>query len=147
MKKFSNRMTGNSWFAVKFVLRTSLNVIVVNTSKHLCTTKDYALVVKWISVVSDKMPWYQNIVPESIKKNVCAYLLQRYLGQFFEEKLTRDQLNVDLYNGRGSVEKISLDVQVGSSLFFCSTLILPCLCYTYKGIANFEILFLFSGDL
>ncbi|KAG5882217.1 hypothetical protein JTB14_024728 [Gonioctena quinquepunctata] len=62
------------------------------------------------------MPWYQNIVPESIKKNVCAYLLQRYLGQFFEEKLTRDQLNVDLYNGTGTVEKISLDVQALNEL-------------------------------
>lgn len=60
------------------------------------------------------MPWYHNIVPESIKKNVCAYLLQRYLGQFFEEKLSRDQLNIDFYNGTGTVEKISLDVQVGT---------------------------------
>lgn len=59
------------------------------------------------------MSWYQNILPEGIKKNVCAYLLQRYLGQFFEEKLTREQLNIDLYNGTGTVEKISLDVQVG----------------------------------
>lgn len=63
-----------------------------------------------------KMSWYQNILPESIKKNVCAYLLQRYLGQFFEEKLTRDQLNVDLYNGTGTVENISLDVQALNEL-------------------------------
>lgn len=62
------------------------------------------------------MPWYHNIVPESIKKNVCAYLLQRYLGQFFEEKLNRDQLNIDFYNGTGTVEKISLDVQALNEL-------------------------------
>ncbi|XP_056630005.1 autophagy-related protein 2 homolog A [Diorhabda sublineata] len=62
------------------------------------------------------MSWYQNILPESIKKNVCAYLLQRYLGQFFEEKLTRDQLNIDLYNGTGTVENISLDVQALNEL-------------------------------
>ncbi|XP_072387744.1 autophagy-related protein 2 homolog A isoform X1 [Diabrotica undecimpunctata] len=62
------------------------------------------------------MSWYQNILPEGIKKNVCAYLLQRYLGQFFEEKLTRDQLNVDFYNGTGTVEKISLDVQALNEL-------------------------------
>lgn len=66
------------------------------------------------------MPWYHNIVPESIKKNVCAYLLQRYLGQFFEEKLNRDQLNIDFYNGTGTVEKISLDVQVGRIITIAS---------------------------
>lgn len=58
------------------------------------------------------MSWFSNIIPEGIKKSACAYLIQRYLGQFFEEKLTRDQLNVDIFNGTGSVEKISLDVQV-----------------------------------
>ncbi|XP_025831922.1 autophagy-related protein 2 homolog B isoform X2 [Agrilus planipennis] len=59
------------------------------------------------------MPWY---FPESIKKRVCVYLLQRYLGQFFEEKLTLEQLSVDLYNGTGSVSKISLDVQALNEL-------------------------------
>lgn len=60
------------------------------------------------------MPWYIPHVPEGIKKRVCIYLLQRYLGQFFEEKLTLDQLSVDLYNGTGTVEDVSLDVQVSS---------------------------------
>lgn len=57
------------------------------------------------------MPWF---VPwsESIKKRACRYLLQRYLGQFFEEKLTLDQLSVNLYNGTGTVQDVSLDVQV-----------------------------------
>lgn len=56
------------------------------------------------------MPWY---LPwsESIKKTACRYLLQRYLGQFLEEKLTLDQLTVDLYNGTGTVSDVSLDVQ------------------------------------
>lgn len=58
------------------------------------------------------MPWYVPYVPEKIKKKVCVYLLQRYLGQFFEEKLTVDQLTVDLYNGTGTVANVSLDVQV-----------------------------------
>ncbi|CAH1999640.1 unnamed protein product [Acanthoscelides obtectus] len=62
------------------------------------------------------MPWYHNIVPESIKKNVCACLLQRYFGQFVEEKIRREQLNVDLYNGTGTVEKINLDIQVLNEL-------------------------------
>lgn len=57
------------------------------------------------------MPWF---LPwsESIKKRACRYLLQRYLGQFFEEKLTLDQLSVNLYNGTGTVADVSLDVQV-----------------------------------
>ncbi|KAG7200135.1 hypothetical protein KM043_000574 [Ampulex compressa] len=51
-------------------------------------------------------PW-----SEGIKKRACRYLLQRYLGQFLEEKLTLDQLTVDLYNGTGRVTNVSLDVQ------------------------------------
>ncbi|KAI4468676.1 autophagy-related 2 isoform a [Holotrichia oblita] len=62
------------------------------------------------------MPWYIPHVPEGIKKRVCIYLLQRYLGQFFEEKLTLDQLSVDLYNGTGTVEDVSLDVQALNEL-------------------------------
>lgn len=60
------------------------------------------------------MPWFVPHVPE----RVCKYLLQRYLGQFFEEKLTLDQLSVDFYNGKGTVEKVSLDVQVRLGYFF-----------------------------
>lgn len=66
-----------------------------------------------MQIDAEKMPWYLPQVPENIKKRVCIYLLQRYLGQFFEEKLTLDQLSVDLYNGTGTVKNISLDVQVG----------------------------------
>ncbi|XP_076234909.1 autophagy-related 2 [Calliopsis andreniformis] len=51
-------------------------------------------------------PWSQGI-----KKRACRYLLQRYLGQFLEEKLTLDQLTVDLYNGTGRVTNVRLDVQ------------------------------------
>lgn len=58
------------------------------------------------------MSWLKFTLPENIKKRVCIYLLQRYLGQFFEEKLTLDQLQIDLYNGIGKVECVSLDVQV-----------------------------------
>ncbi|XP_066992632.2 autophagy-related protein 2 homolog A [Anabrus simplex] len=61
------------------------------------------------------MPWY---LPwsESIKKRACRYLLQRYLGQFLEEKLTLDQLTVDLYNGTGTVSEVRLDVQALNEL-------------------------------
>lgn len=49
---------------------------------------------------------------EGIKNTACRYLLQRYLGQFLEEKLTLDQLTVNLCNGTGSVTNVKLDVQV-----------------------------------
>lgn len=54
-----------------------------------------------------KMVWF---IPWSdvIKKKVCRYLLQRYLGQFLDEKLSLEQLNVDLYNGTGTVSNIAL---------------------------------------
>lgn len=68
-----------------------------------------------------KMLWY---LPwsENIKKRACRYLLQRYLGNFLEEKLTLDQLSVDLYNGTGTVSEVSLDCEVNHcSLHLSST--------------------------
>uniref|UniRef100_A0A8C4Q9H4 Autophagy related 2B n=1 Tax=Eptatretus burgeri TaxID=7764 RepID=A0A8C4Q9H4_EPTBU len=55
------------------------------------------------------MPWYFPW-SDSIKKRACRYLLQRYLGHFFEEKLTLEQLSVDLYHGTGSLRQLPLDV-------------------------------------
>lgn len=63
-------------------------------------------------VDSTKMSWLIPHWSESIKKRLCRYLLQRYLGQFLEEKLTLDQLSIDLYNGKCIVNDVSLDVQV-----------------------------------
>ncbi len=47
---------------------------------------------------------------ESIKKRALRYLLQRYLGNFLLEKLSLDQLSLDLYNGKGTIRDILLDV-------------------------------------
>ncbi|XP_064622147.1 autophagy-related protein 2 homolog B-like isoform X2 [Lineus longissimus] len=55
------------------------------------------------------MPWYFPW-SDSIKKRACRYLLQHYLGQFLQEKLTLDQLSVDLYNGTGTIRNLNLDV-------------------------------------
>ncbi|XP_051506271.1 autophagy-related protein 2 homolog A-like [Myxocyprinus asiaticus] len=46
----------------------------------------------------------------SIKKRACRYLLQHYLGHFLEERLSLDQLSLDLYNGSGVIRDINLDV-------------------------------------
>ncbi|CAB3388360.1 Hypothetical predicted protein [Cloeon dipterum] len=61
------------------------------------------------------MSWLR-IWNENIKKRLCRYLLQRYLGQFLEEKLTLDQLTIDLYNGKCIVNDVSLDVQALNEL-------------------------------
>ncbi|XP_062892347.1 autophagy-related protein 2 homolog A isoform X4 [Mobula hypostoma] len=50
-------------------------------------------------------PW-----SSSIKKRACRYLLQHYLGHFFEERLTLEQLSLDLYNGSGGIRDVQLDV-------------------------------------
>jgi len=57
------------------------------------------------------MPWFTPW-SDHIGKRVCKYLLQRYLGQFLLEKLTLDQLNVDLYKGIGTITDVALDVLV-----------------------------------
>ncbi|XP_051942954.1 autophagy-related protein 2 homolog B-like isoform X1 [Hippocampus zosterae] len=52
------------------------------------------------------MPWPFS---ESIKKRACRYLLHRYLGKFLQEKLSLDQLSLDLYQGTGSLAQVPLD--------------------------------------
>lgn len=57
------------------------------------------------------MPWF---VPwtDKLKKKVCRYLLQRYLGQFLKDKLRLEQLTVDFYNGTGTISNVTLYTQV-----------------------------------
>ncbi|KYB26228.1 Autophagy-related protein 2 homolog B-like Protein [Tribolium castaneum] len=62
------------------------------------------------------MPWYKNIIPESVQKKCYVYLIQRYLGQYFEEKLDPSQLSVDLYNGTCVLKDIRLDVEALNEL-------------------------------
>lgn len=53
-----------------------------------------------------------------IKKRVCKFLLNRYLGQFFEEKLNQNQIYIDIYNGKGSVKNVKLCCEVMSEWNF-----------------------------
>ncbi|XP_014663890.1 PREDICTED: autophagy-related protein 2 homolog B-like isoform X2 [Priapulus caudatus] len=61
------------------------------------------------------MPWYFPWT-DSIKKRACRYLLQRYLGQFLQEKLSLNQLSIDLYNGTGTIKELQLDVDALNEL-------------------------------
>ena len=47
--------------------------------------------------------------PEFVKKRLCRYLLQHYLGHFFKEKISLEQLSIDIYNGTGCVKNLNLD--------------------------------------
>jgi len=61
------------------------------------------------------MPWsFGNLggMQDFMKKKACRYLLQHYLGQFLKQKLSLDQLSLDLYKGEGKITDLNLDVQV-----------------------------------
>lgn len=57
------------------------------------------------------MPWFFAI-PEFLKKRACRYLLQHYLGQYLEEKISLEDLTLDLYSGTGAINNVSLKVEV-----------------------------------
>lgn len=56
------------------------------------------------------MPFHIPWLTDTIKKRGVRYLLHHYLGQFFEEKLTLEQLSIDIYEGKGSIKNLALDV-------------------------------------
>ena len=56
------------------------------------------------------MPW-QMLWPDFLKKRLCRYLLQHYLGHFFKEKISLEQLFIDIYNGTGCVKNLNLDCE------------------------------------
>jgi autophagy-related protein 2 len=61
------------------------------------------------------MPW-QSFIPwsNSLKTRACRQLIHHYLGVFFQEKLSLDQLSVDLFSGRGQVKDVILNLNVNS---------------------------------
>lgn len=68
--------------------------------------KETSSVTLQVIIISVTMPWPFS---ESIKKRACRYLLHRYLGNFLQEKLSLDQLSLDLYQGTGSLAQVPLD--------------------------------------
>jgi hypothetical protein len=54
-------------------------------------------------------PW-----SNSLKTRACRQLIHHYLGVFFQEKLSLDQLSIDLFSGRGQVKDIALNLNVTS---------------------------------
>lgn len=60
------------------------------------------------------MSWFN--VWDGLKNKTCRYLLQRYLGQFLDEKLNLEQLNIELYNGKATIKNVSLRVEALNEL-------------------------------
>lgn len=54
-------------------------------------------------------PW-----SKCVKERVCRYLLHHYLGHFFQENLSLDQLSLDLYKGSVALRDIHLEIWVRS---------------------------------
>ena len=66
------------------------------------------------------MEWFYSWSID-IKKRACCYLIQRYFGKYFKQKLNLGQLSVDLYNGTATVMDLRLDCEVRiKNLFFLS---------------------------
>jgi hypothetical protein len=57
--------------------------------------------------------------PDAIKKRACGYLIQRYLGQYLEQKLGLEQLEINLLAGKGSISDILLNVEVSYNGLSC----------------------------
>ncbi|CAD5113882.1 DgyrCDS3044 [Dimorphilus gyrociliatus] len=55
------------------------------------------------------MSWFSPF-SENVKKRLCRYLLNRYLGDFIQEKLALNQLSVNLYKGTGEIRNVTLNV-------------------------------------
>ncbi|CAF3761845.1 unnamed protein product [Rotaria sordida] len=57
------------------------------------------------------MPW-QSFIPwsNSLKTRACRQLIHHYLGVFFQEKLSLDQLSIDLFSGRSQVKDVILNL-------------------------------------
>ena len=56
------------------------------------------------------MPWY---FPWSdyIKKRACRYILDHYIGQYLRAKLSVEQLSLDVYEGKGRIKDVELDIK------------------------------------
>ena len=58
------------------------------------------------------MPWGWFKWPEYLKKKACRYLLQHYLGNYLETKISLEDLTVNLYNGTATVSNVPLSAEV-----------------------------------
>ncbi|XP_037892435.1 autophagy-related protein 2 homolog B [Glossina fuscipes] len=60
------------------------------------------------------MSWFN--VWDGLKNKTCRYLLQRYLGQFLDEQLNLEQLKIELFDGKATVNHVLLRVEALNEL-------------------------------
>uniref|UniRef100_A0A1A9W3L6 Autophagy-related protein 2 n=1 Tax=Glossina brevipalpis TaxID=37001 RepID=A0A1A9W3L6_9MUSC len=60
------------------------------------------------------MSWFN--VWDGLKNKTCRYLLQRYLGQFLDEQLNLEQLKIELFDGKATVNNVLLRVEALNEL-------------------------------
>ncbi len=72
-----------------------------------------SLEILFFRLIYRPMPW-PSFIPwsNSLKTRACRQLIHHYLGVFFQEKLSLDQLSVDLFSGRGQVKDVILNLNV-----------------------------------
>ncbi|KAL5272819.1 hypothetical protein ACHWQZ_G000851 [Mnemiopsis leidyi] len=56
-------------------------------------------------------PW-----SDSIKTRLCRFLLHHYIGHYLEEKLSLDQMSIELYAGKGTIHNVALNTETLNDL-------------------------------
>uniref|UniRef100_A0A914WI11 Autophagy-related protein 2 n=1 Tax=Plectus sambesii TaxID=2011161 RepID=A0A914WI11_9BILA len=55
--------------------------------------------------------WGLSKWSDSVNKRMCRFLIHRYLGHLLKEKLSLEQLSVDVFNGTGTIQEVNVDVE------------------------------------
>ncbi|XP_029634311.1 autophagy-related protein 2 homolog B isoform X1 [Octopus sinensis] len=53
--------------------------------------------------------WISGLFTEQTKLKACRYLLHHYLGELLKDNVSLEQLSVDIFKGKGTIEHLSLD--------------------------------------
>ena len=80
-------------------------------SSHVTSFTEHSYIVLYIYSGST-MPWGWFKWPEYLKKKACRYLLQHYLGNYLETKISLEDLTINLYNGTATVSNVPLSAEV-----------------------------------
>jgi hypothetical protein len=59
----------------------------------------------------------ERYLPQSVQKRISIYLLQRALGQFLENELNVDNMDIQLGQGKVILKDIRLNLNVGRGHF------------------------------
>ena len=55
---------------------------------------------------------------DTLKHKAGQYIIQHYLGQYLQDKISLDQLEINLRKGTGTVKDVLLDVDVSTTTLF-----------------------------